>query len=95
MRKEPEYRTCRREGCYRPTKTVYCSQSCAKQDQRIAARPPQEELEMLVWTYPSKQLAEIFGVTDVTIANWCRAYDIDKPPRGYWTGRLRRPLEQR
>ncbi len=91
-RKEPEYFTCNRDGCYRPTRTKYCSQECAKTDQRIADRPTAEDLEALVWAHPSKKLAEMFGVTDVTIANWCRACGVEKPPRGYWTGRTRRQV---
>ena len=93
--KEPVYSTCAAEGCYRPTRTKYCSQLCAKLDQRQVERPTREQLELLVWDHPSNQLAEMFGVTDITIANWCRAYGVDKPPRGYWTGRQRRRIEQR
>jgi hypothetical protein len=93
--KDPEYRTCRLDGCWLPTKTVYCCQEHAKLDQRIVDRPTQEELEMLVWTHPTRELAKIFGVTDTTIANWCRQMGIDKPPRGYWTGRQRKQIVTR
>ncbi|WP_110888961.1 hypothetical protein [Deinococcus yavapaiensis] len=37
-----------------------------------------------VWTTPAAQLVAEFGVSDVTIAKWCRSRNIPKPPRGYW-----------
>lgn len=43
-----------------------------------------EELKSLVWSEPTQQLKERFGVSDVAIAKKCRKFGIDKPPRGYW-----------
>ena len=46
--------------------------------------PPKEELEKEVWETPSSSLCKKYGVSDKTIQNWCKAYGIEKPPRGYW-----------
>jgi hypothetical protein len=47
-------------------------------------RPSKEELRSLLWEIPTQKLAERFGVSDVAISKWAKAYKIDKPPRGYW-----------
>lgn len=51
---------------------------------RKVSRPSKEELQQLVWETPTIQIAELFGVSDKAISNWCKAYSITKPPRGYW-----------
>jgi hypothetical protein len=51
---------------------------------RKVDRPSREELEKLVWEFPSTQLAIKYGVSDVSINKWCNAYGINKPPRGFW-----------
>ena len=48
------------------------------------ARPFKEELEKLVWEKPTTQIAKEFGVSGKAIEKWCKAYGIEKPPRGYW-----------
>lgn len=47
-------------------------------------RPPKSLLERLVWLMPTSALAEVFCVSDVTVANWCDEDGIPKPGRGYW-----------
>ena len=37
-----------------------------------------------VWTEPTQQVAQRYGVSDVAIAKACALLDIPKPPRGYW-----------
>lgn len=51
---------------------------------RKVERPSQEELEKLVWEKPTAQIAKDFGVSDKAVEKWCKAYGIQKPPRGYW-----------
>jgi hypothetical protein len=51
---------------------------------RKVDRPTKEELEKLVWEKPTLQIAKDFGVSDKAVEKWCRAYEIEKPPRGYW-----------
>lgn len=48
------------------------------------SRPPKSLLERLVWMMPTTAVAEIFGVSDVTVGNWCDEDGIQKPWRGYW-----------
>lgn len=72
------------------TNKKYCSQGCAKKAQRKTTRPDKEQLEKLVWTYPTTYLAKILGVTDAAIGKWCKQHGIKKPPRGYWTKKERR-----
>jgi len=43
-----------------------------------------EELYRRVWSTPTAQLAQEFGISDVAIAKACRRLQIPKPPRGYW-----------
>lgn len=52
---------------------------------RKVERPSKEELEKLVWEMPTTKLSKQYGVSDVAINKWCKAYNISKPPRGYWT----------
>lgn len=46
--------------------------------------PSKEELENLVWSKPSTEVAEQLGVSDVAVAKCCKRLGIDKPKRGYW-----------
>lgn len=43
-----------------------------------------EELYEWVWTTPTQQLAERFGISDVALAKICKKLKVPKPPRGYW-----------
>lgn len=52
---------------------------------RKVVRPSKEELERLLWEIPTQKLAGQFGVSDVAISKWAKEYQIDKPPRGYWS----------
>jgi hypothetical protein len=68
-------------------KTYYCSRECLASALSKVTRPSKEELRILVWEFPTSQLARRFGVSDVAIAKWCKKYEIKKPPRGHWTKR--------
>lgn len=52
--------------------------------QRKVERPSKNELTKLVWEKPTVLLGLDFGVSDKAIEKWCKAYGIQKPPRGYW-----------
>lgn len=66
---------------------------------RKVERPFKEELEKLVWEKPTAQIARELGVSDKAVEKWCKAYGIEKPPRGYWVkkacGKLPEPLKAR
>lgn len=47
-------------------------------------RPTKSQLERMVWLMPASSIAEIYGVSDVTVGKWCAEYEIQKPGRGYW-----------
>ncbi|QKQ74401.1 group I intron-associated PD-(D/E)XK endonuclease [Nostoc sp. TCL240-02] len=51
---------------------------------RKVERPSKEELGKLVWEKPTAQIGRDFGVSDKAVEKWCKAYGIEKPPRGYW-----------
>lgn len=68
----------------RPYQDTYCSQQCSKLALRRTIRPSKEELKKLIWTKPTTHIAKDFGVSDKAVEKWCKAYGIDKPPRGYW-----------
>lgn len=52
---------------------------------RKVERPTKEELEKIVWEQPSTKIGITYGVSSKAIEKWCKSYDIEKPPRGYWT----------
>jgi hypothetical protein len=56
----------------------------ARINTRKVLRPSKEELEKLLWEKPTSQIAKDFGLSDKAIEKWCKAYGIEKPPRGYW-----------
>jgi hypothetical protein len=51
---------------------------------RKVDRPSKEELKKMLWEMPTVQLAKKFGVSDKAIEKWAKAYNLEKPPRGYW-----------
>lgn len=67
-----------------PYQDTYCSVQCSKLALRRTIRPSKEELKKLIWTKPTTHIAKDFGVSDKAVEKWCKAYNIDKPPRGYW-----------
>ena len=71
---------------YRPLRgrQKYCSSSCSSRSSRRAERPDKETLKELVWSEPTSRVSAKFGVTDKAVEKWCKAYGIEKPPRGYW-----------
>jgi hypothetical protein len=49
--------------------------------------PSKKLLKKLVWEKPSTKIAIDYGVSDRAVGKWCEGYEIDKPPRGYWSGK--------
>ncbi len=49
--------------------------------------PSKEELQALIWQKPTTHIAKQFGVSDKAVEKWCKKYEINKPPRGYWAKR--------
>jgi hypothetical protein len=47
--------------------------------------PNKETLQELLWAMPTTKIAETYGVSDKAVEKWCKKYDLQKPPRGYWT----------
>ena len=43
-----------------------------------------DELEELVWTMPTVEVAKLFGVSDSAVGKRCRSLGVAKPPRGFW-----------
>lgn len=68
-------------------KTNICNR-CRNQQPRLnrrkVERPSKEELERIIWLKPTTHIAKELGVSDKAIEKWCKAYKIQKPPRGYW-----------
>lgn len=52
---------------------------------KIKNRPSKEDLQKLLWQKPTTKIAEDYGVSDKAIEKWAKQYNINKPPRGYWT----------
>lgn len=63
----------------------YCSIACSNSTRSKIDWPSDEELQKLVWKIPTQKLAAQLGVSDVAIAKRCKARNIEKPARGYWS----------
>lgn len=60
--------------------------ACANIKLRKVSRPSKDELKKLLKEKPKTEIGKIFGVSDNTIKNWCKYYDLNIPDmRGYWT----------
>jgi len=47
-------------------------------------KPTKEQLLKEIWEIPTTKVAKKYGVSDKAVEKWCKKYDIQKPPRGYW-----------
>ena len=73
---------------------VFCSNDCKikhndynnpNRDGYFGTKYPSlEEMKKLLWEKPTTQVAKELGVSDVSISKFCKKFEIDKPPRGYW-----------
>lgn len=54
---------------------------------RKVERPSKEELKTLLWEKPATEIAKIYNVSDKAVTKWANSYGLDKPIRGYWTGK--------
>ena len=89
---KPDYQERKDRGCVRCAtcskpidhEMIYCSTECHHHGLRRAERPSKEELHSMLWEKPATHIAKEFGVSDVAINKWAKAYEIEKPPRGYW-----------
>lgn len=65
------------------SKRLYCSTECSHK-QQMKFEISKEDLEVLVWSFPTTKVAKILGVSDVTVGKRCKSLGITKPPRGFW-----------
>ena len=75
--------------CERPIRhnETYCSHSCHQLDIDNVHKyehPTKEQLEQLVWEYPTTHIANELNVSDKAIEKLCKKLEVQKPPRGYW-----------
>lgn len=66
---------------------IYKGRNGPKYGKRKVIRPSKEELHKLLWQKPTTLIAHDYGVSDKAVYQWAKRYEIDKPPRGYWTGK--------
>ncbi len=62
---------------------VTCSVECKTVHQR-RFEVSKDDLEKLIWEYPTVKVASLFGVSDKAVEKRCKKLCIEKPPRGYW-----------
>lgn len=81
-RSQKKVKTC---GCGRQihSKSMQCL-ICTRRKYRKVERPTAEELREMLWEKPTSQIAKQFGVSDKAVEKWAKAYNLSKPPRGYW-----------
>lgn len=53
--------------------------------QRPSKRPEKEVLEELLFKRPLTFIAKQFNVSDKAVKKWCEYYNLNSPPRGYWS----------
>ena len=71
---------------YKNKQRKYCSYECFKRFNTNPNKPSKEELEKLINEISFVKLGEKYGVSDVTIKNWCKRYGIITGNRlGYWS----------
>ena len=46
--------------------------------------PTPEEIKILIWKKPIREVAKDLKVSDVAIHKYCKKHNIQKPPIGYW-----------
>lgn len=46
--------------------------------------PTKEELSKIIWEKPMIHIAKDFRVSDVAVKKWCKKYNIQTPPTGFW-----------
>jgi hypothetical protein len=88
----PEYAERIKLGCVRckvcekpiDPSMIYCSPECFTDDHKRYDHPNKEQLEKLIWSKPTTEVASELGVSDKAIEKLCKKLDVDKPPRGYW-----------
>jgi excinuclease UvrABC ATPase subunit len=64
----------------------YCTNKCAKLATRKVARPTRDELIELLTKYSWVKVGDIFGVSDVAVRKWAKAYDINTNRKELKTG---------
>lgn len=50
-------------------------------------RPSKSELKIMLWEMPTTKIAKQYGVSDTAVSKWAKFYNLQKPPRGYWTNK--------
>lgn len=62
------------------------SECCQKCDDKTKIKwPSTENMERMIWEYPTTKIATNLGVSDTAVKNFCKRNNIKKPGRGYWT----------
>lgn len=74
---------CKKSFLIRREKDKYCSYECSSLGSR-RFEITKEELQKLVWEYPTTHIEKLYGVSDKAIEKRCKKLGVDKPPRGYW-----------
>jgi hypothetical protein len=64
--------------------TKFCSHLCSHSFVRTDSIPDKEELSLLLWEIPTTAIAKKYNVSDSAVGKWCKKYNLEKPPRGYW-----------
>lgn len=67
------FKSVRRKG-----RGKYCSPACANMRKRKTARPSKEELQQEINTTSFLALGRKYGVSDVAVHKWAKAYGIEK-----------------
>lgn len=71
-------------GCQIENDASFCSTQCRDKGRRLIPELTAPELDKLVWSKPTTEVAKDFGVSNVAVAKLCKKLEIKKPERGFW-----------
>lgn len=64
----------------------YCSLRCVPRKSKTNIT--KDLLAKLVWQKPLRYIAADYSVSDKAVAKWCKKWEIELPPRGYWNSAI-------
>lgn len=57
---------------------------CQRIKRRKVSRPAKDQLHYMIWNDSVLKISKQFKISDNAIKKWCKMYNLNKPPVGYW-----------
>lgn len=76
-------------NCHSQTTTFAGKQNKSKKIKKTRPTkinwPTPEQLQKMLWEFPTTKIAQELGVSDTAICQFSKKFKLTKPPRGYWS----------